>query len=330
MRISCAFAPSRETPAHVAHAEKLGYERAWCYDSPALYADVWMTLALCASRTTRIGLGPAVLVPSLRHPMVNAAAIATLAQLAPGRVAAALGAGFSGRRAMGQKALTWQYVESYARTLRALLRGEAVDWEGGTMQMLHDPGSVPERPIEIPLLIGAEGPKGRAVASALGDGVFAAGAWPSDAPGRGRGAVVRGGTVLDPGETADSNRVRDAAGPGLAVLFHAAYERGGAEAVRGIPGGAAWLRGIESVPLKQRHLEVHRGHLVLVNENDRKAWSAGAQAMLMAVTLSGSTQEVRKKLDELRAQGVPELAYQPAGPDITRELDAFAHAAGLG
>ena len=104
LHISCAFAPAVSTPGHIALAEKLGYERAWCYDSPALYPDVWMVLAVAADRTSRIGLGPAVLIPSLRHPMVNAAAIAGLAELAPGRVAAAIGAGFSGRYTIGSTA----------------------------------------------------------------------------------------------------------------------------------------------------------------------------------------------------------------------------------
>ena len=50
--ISCVFAPSLETPAHIELAERLGYRRAWCYDSPAMYADPWMVLALAAGRTT--------------------------------------------------------------------------------------------------------------------------------------------------------------------------------------------------------------------------------------------------------------------------------------
>src|SRR5437868_3064467 len=103
MDLSCAFATSPETPSHIALAEELGYRRAWCYDSPALYTDVWVALAAAASRTSRIGLGPAVLVPSLRHPMVNAAAIGELAAAAPGRVAVAVGAGFTGRYTLGQR-----------------------------------------------------------------------------------------------------------------------------------------------------------------------------------------------------------------------------------
>src|ERR1700752_1860444 len=93
MDISCAFATSSDSPAHVELAETLGYKRAWLYDSPALYPDVWLILSRCAERTSRIGLGPGVLVPSLRHPMVNAAAIAELVDQAPGRVAVAIGSG---------------------------------------------------------------------------------------------------------------------------------------------------------------------------------------------------------------------------------------------
>jgi alkanesulfonate monooxygenase SsuD/methylene tetrahydromethanopterin reductase-like flavin-dependent oxidoreductase (luciferase family) len=105
--ISAAFPPALDTPDHVKLAEDLGYQRAWLYDSPAYLHDVWMTLARAAERTERIGLGPAVLVPSLRHPMTNAAAIATLAELAPGRVAVAVGSGFTGRHMLGLRPMPW-------------------------------------------------------------------------------------------------------------------------------------------------------------------------------------------------------------------------------
>src|ERR1700730_3640473 len=59
MDISCAFATSMDTPDHIAEAERLGYVRAWCYDSPALYPDVWMVLALAAARTRRPRAEPA-------------------------------------------------------------------------------------------------------------------------------------------------------------------------------------------------------------------------------------------------------------------------------
>ena len=59
--LSCAFATSLDTPEHIRIAEQSGYARAWAYDSPALYPDVWGILYLAAERSETIGLGPAVL-----------------------------------------------------------------------------------------------------------------------------------------------------------------------------------------------------------------------------------------------------------------------------
>src|ERR1700743_1842705 len=169
MDISCAFATSSDTPEHVQVAEALGYRRAWLYDSPAVYPDVWMILERCAARTSRIGLGPGVLVPSLRHPMVNAAAIAELADRAPGRVAVAIGAGFTGRFALGKRPLPWRQVADYIRCLKALLAGETAEWDGARIRMMHLPGFGAARPVDVPILVGAGGPKGRAVAAGTGD-----------------------------------------------------------------------------------------------------------------------------------------------------------------
>src|SRR3954465_2049821 len=170
MQISCAFPPSPASVAHVELAERLGYCRAWFYDSPSLYGDVWAILALAALRTERIGLGPAVLVPNLRHPLTQASAIATLEQLAPGRTGAAIGTGFTGRMAMGQRALSWAYTRRYIEQLRALLRGEQVEVDGAVVQMLHGEGFAPARPIRTPIIVAANGPKGMEVARELGDG----------------------------------------------------------------------------------------------------------------------------------------------------------------
>ncbi len=326
MDISCAFATSPHTPGHIAAAETLGYRRAWCYDSPALYPDVWMTLALAAGQTSSIGLGPGVLVPSLRHPMVNAAAIGTLAALAPGRVAVAIGAGFTGRYTLGQRAMRWSDVAEYVRVLRALLRGEEATWEGARIKMIHPQGFVSDRPIaDVPLLIGADGPKGYAVARELGDGVIGAAAPPTGEglpPWR---AMLAFGTVLDDGEDPTDERVIDAAGHGLAVVFHALYERGGAAAVDEVPGGQRWREAIETVPEESRHLAIHEEHLVAVSERDQPAVMEGA-GLLPMMTLSGRSADLRGRVEELAAEGVTEVAYQPAGPDIPGELARFIDA----
>lgn len=328
MELSAAFATSLDTPEHVHVAEDLGYARAWCYDSPALYPDVWMVLALAAERTTTIGLGPAVLVPSLRHPMTNAAAIASLAQLAPGRTFVALGAGFTGRYVLGQRAMRWDDVAAYVRVLRALLRDEAAEWEGGPIRMIHPSGYVADRPVDVPILIGADGPKGLAVAAELGDGVFSAASPAAGADGPAWRAMLAFGTVLAEGEQLTDARVLDAAGHGMAVAYHALYERGGAAAVDALPGGTEWRSSIEQVPERERHLAIHDGHLVAPTERDRAALAAGGAALLPAVSFTGTADHLRAQLDQLADAGVTELAYQPAGPDIPGELERMRQAVG--
>src|SRR5690242_15963563 len=200
MEVSCAFPTALDSPDNIVLAEQLGFHRAWIYDTPQQSPDVWMTLALAADRTERIGLGPGVLVPALRHPMVNAAGTATLEALAPGRVAVAFGTGFTGRRAMGYGAIPWKFMDAYIRAYRGLLRGETVEWEGARMRMLHPAGHAAPRPVDVPIIVGALGPKGAAVARDLGDGLFVTLQIPEFATEFDRVSYLFWGTVLDDGE----------------------------------------------------------------------------------------------------------------------------------
>lgn len=314
---SCAFATSMATPHHVAVAEDLGYQRAWLYDSPALYPDVWMTLLRCAERTSKIGLGPGVLVPSLRHPMVNAAAIATLVDVAGAeRVAVGIGSGFTGRLTLGQRSLQWSYVAAYVRALRALLRGEIVSWEGGKCQMMHADGYGAARPIEVPILIGVAGPKGVAVARDVADGVMLIRGNPLTDIGW--QTKIHLGTVLDDGEEPASSRVVDAVGPFVAVAYHAMYEA--KRPIGQLPDGERWAAGYDEVPADERHLEMHKFHAFGVNASDRAVISPDLVAKFgMAVPAS----ELREQMAALESGGVDEIAFQPSGSDIPGELERF-------
>ena len=83
---SVALPPSKEVTAYARAAAELGYARVWVFDSPSLYGDVWVALARIAEAVPGIGLATGVAVPSLRHPMVTASAIATIEDLSPGEV----------------------------------------------------------------------------------------------------------------------------------------------------------------------------------------------------------------------------------------------------
>ena len=87
----------------------------------------------------------------------------------------AFGTGFTGRIALGQKPLSLEAMRRHLLQVRALLRGEAVDIDGGMAQLLASPGLLPDRPIRTRLLLAAQGPKGRAVAKEIADGLVALG-----------------------------------------------------------------------------------------------------------------------------------------------------------
>src|SRR6188474_3404831 len=111
-------------------AEQIGYERVWSPEVPAFGHDIWINLARIAERTHRIGFGAATLIPSYRHPLAQASAIATLEALAPGRLWAGFGTGFTGRSGVGQKPLPLNYMRRHLLQVRGLLSGEPVEIGG--------------------------------------------------------------------------------------------------------------------------------------------------------------------------------------------------------
>jgi len=326
MRISVAFPPIPETPAHIELAEQLGYDTAWVYDTPALQLDVWMTLALAAARTDRIKLGPGVLIPSLRHPMVTASAIATLVDLVgQERVIIGAGTGFTGRRAMGQKPLKWAEFPEMIEQVRALLRGETVTVDGKAVSMLHWDSQAPDRPIEVPWILGVNGPRGLNTAAEMGCGVFTSRPRP-DANYEQLDDVIllTSGAVMAADETVDSPRVIETAGPWVSVAYHAFLEQND-QRLETLPNAQQFRQLVEQVPEEERHLHIHSGHLTQLNDIDREV-VVGDSMFLSPFTLHEA--EVKDRIDELESHGITEIAYQPMG-DIEREMKTFAKAAAL-
>jgi 5,10-methylenetetrahydromethanopterin reductase len=130
------------------------------------------------------------------------------------------------------------------------------------------------------------------------------------------------GTVLDPGEDPRSARVREAIGPWRVVGWHAAYARDGAAAVDAMPGGAAWRTELERLaPEGEGHLLAFEGHVTDLAESDRPLLEH-----VDVRTMVGDADSIGRKLDRLAAAGFCEVMYTPSGPDVARELRAFADA----
>jgi 5,10-methylenetetrahydromethanopterin reductase len=151
--------------AELRGAEQLGYDRVGIWDSPALFREPWTTLASVARDTERIRIGTWVTNPLSRHPLVTAAAAATLDDLAPGRVYIGIGAGGTGVWHLGMATAKLAELEAYVLAVRGLLERGAADWNGHALTL---PWAGPRR---IPIIIGAHASGSLRLAGRVGDGV---------------------------------------------------------------------------------------------------------------------------------------------------------------
>jgi 5,10-methylenetetrahydromethanopterin reductase len=138
------------------------------------------------------------------------------------------------------------------------------------------------------------------------------------------------GTVLDPGEAPDSARAQAAAGACVAAYYHMTYADRGWGELETLPNGSEYRRLAEQLPARTRHLAVHAGYLVAPNALDRAAVPAEmAAGALGPMGLAADGAAWRERLGASAQEGVTEVVFHAAGPDIPRELRAFASAAGL-
>ncbi|WZH52461.1 MAG: LLM class F420-dependent oxidoreductase [Nocardioides alkalitolerans] len=167
--------------AAVVAAESLGYDSVWigeAYGSDALTPLTWY-----AARTSRIGLGTSICQIDARTPANAAMAAMTLDALSGGRLRLGLGVsgpqvveGWYGRPFPRPLARTREYVE----VLRAIwARDEPVRHDGEFYPLPHPGGAGLGKPLrliteplrpDIPVLLGAQGPKNVDLALEIGDG----------------------------------------------------------------------------------------------------------------------------------------------------------------
>jgi 5,10-methylenetetrahydromethanopterin reductase len=146
----------------------------WIADE-RFYRDVWIQLALCASVTSRVRLGPSVTDPYIRHPALTAAAIATLDEMSRGRAMLGIGAGISGFDALGiNRTRPAVAIREAIRLCRMLWsqRG-AVNFEGELVRFKGDGLQFDSR-ASIPIVVAGRGPEILRLAGEVADGVIVA------------------------------------------------------------------------------------------------------------------------------------------------------------
>jgi F420-dependent oxidoreductase-like protein len=165
----------------VMEADRLGFDSVWTAE--AYGSDALTPLAWWGSRTSTIRLGTAIMQMSARTPSATAMAAMTLDHLSGGRFILGIGAsgpqvveGWYGQPYPKPLARTREYVQ----ILRAIIaREKPVELSGDQYQLPYPGGTGLGKPLkstihplraDIPIFLGAEGPKNVALAAEICDG----------------------------------------------------------------------------------------------------------------------------------------------------------------
>jgi 5,10-methylenetetrahydromethanopterin reductase len=339
------FGIALSTPADswklVKRAEDSGFSTAWFYDTQVLSGDIFVAMGAAAVKTERIRLGTGVLIPSNRIVPVAANGLASLNALAPGRILAGFGTGYTGRRSIGLGPYRVSDMGDYIRGVTAMLRGETpeIRIEGKTRKVgfLNPETGLINIKDPIPVTISAYGPKTRRLTAELDadwinvnftEEFSAVTAKDMDAqysaagrdPARRRKIVFLLGAVMHEHEAYDSPRVKAQVGPGAMMVLHDAMEAQRYGSVLGeFAGSGAPDPGLEQIfreysalyesytPTDARYLTLHKGHLMFVRPDEDRFATAD---LIRRLTSSGTLSEQRDRIRRLKGAGYDEVVVQ--------------------
>ncbi|HYB40440.1 MAG TPA: LLM class flavin-dependent oxidoreductase, partial [Candidatus Methylomirabilis sp.] len=160
------FMPTAPVPEVVRWAtavEDHGFDILGISDSPSLAREVYVTLAHCATATRRLRLGPRVITPGTRHPVVAASAAAALEEMAPGRTLVGVGSGDSAVYNIGDRPAPLARLAEYVRAIRGLMTVGTAEYGG-------KPARFTWSGTPVPIYLAASGPRTLRLAGQLADG----------------------------------------------------------------------------------------------------------------------------------------------------------------
>ena len=152
------------------HAETTGWDGIWLADHFLPEEDAlipvhesWITLAALARDIPRVRLGTLVTGNTYRHPAVLANMVATLDNLADGRVVLGLGAGWQQNEhdaygiEYGTVSSRLDMLEEACQVLRGLFQNDYFNFDGQHYQLKNAPLEPKPQRAKIPLMIGGGG-----------------------------------------------------------------------------------------------------------------------------------------------------------------------------
>lgn len=303
--------PLQETLERATLTEDLGVASQWLIQMPGRWESSTVLAAL-AARTARMTLGSAILPLYSRPPVVMASTAMTLAELSGGRFALGLGLGHRGvgewMVGAGDMPPGVPATREYLQIVLAATRDGEVDhdgkWFGG--HAFYAPTQT--RQPDLPVYVGAFGPRMIELAGELADGVLL---WMCT-PGYVREVAM---PALSRGlERRTDGRYPGGAGFDVAALICASVTPDVAADKEGFD---SYLSAHVRVPTYRRLFEASGfGAQVRAGRPD--------QEMIQALAAIGDGAELRARMDMFAAEGVTQMLITPisnAFVDRDRYLD---------
>jgi len=328
------------------HAENLGYSHAWFADSQMLWSDCYACLALAATKTSHIKLGTGVAITGTRPAAVNAASIATINALAPGRTFFGVGAGNTAMRVMGLPPQRIKAFDQYLSTVKPLLSGSEAEMRHQNrlipiQHIMPDSGFVNFK-APIPMYVSGFGPKSLALAGRYGEGAVLG--MPSNAATMENiwlmlekdldeklnrdqfyTTALTSMMVLDAGEAIDSQRIKNSCGAMAMAALHYNYDQyrnfGHQPAAGFREIWEDYCSLLSQYPEDRRHQRIHMGHNCWVLPEELHFLTP---KILDSTCLIGTQDQLLEKLHELAAAGLKQIMTLPNLSRRYESLDRIA------
>jgi 5,10-methylenetetrahydromethanopterin reductase len=320
--------PIRDGIRYAQHAEARGFEAVWQAES-RLVREATVPMAAYASHTRDIKVGSGVVNTWTRNVGLLAATFVTLDDLAPGRIMLGLGAWWDplARKVGIDRTSPLRCMRETVEASRRLFtldevsyQGKFVHLDGVRIDVVHGNSS----PRDIPIYIGATGPKMLELAGEIADGVLLN---YMVSPKYNDDALER----IEAGAKRVGRRVEDIDRPQLVVCSVDRDRKKALDAARIL---------LTQYLGQQPHIMKASGvaQSLIDKINEIVDWPATHEEIVRAsayvpddivqmVSASGTPEDCRTKVSEYIAHGATCPVLYPLGDDVELMIDTFAAAA---
>ncbi|MFQ6052720.1 MAG: 5,10-methylenetetrahydromethanopterin reductase [Candidatus Bathyarchaeia archaeon] len=299
-------------------AEKLGYDNVWITDH-FNNRNVYVSLTTIANYTDRIKLGPGVTNPYLVHPVMTAQSVASLDEIAPGRVVCGIGAGDRTTLEMvgTEMKAPLRTVREAVEIIRRQVAREKGGYEGRVFQTSGGARFNFKVRNKIPIYIGAQGPKMLRLAGSLGDGALINASHPDD--------IVEAVKQVRRGVERAGRRMEEV---DIAAYTSFSIAESEKKARKPVVPVVAYIVAGSPTPILERHDISPEVAEQIRSDLAKRRWGEAFGAvdshMIDAFSVCGTPDQCTEKIEGLFKTGITQFVTgSPLGPNVRAAIDLF-------